>query len=236
MTRILFICHGNICRSPTAEYIMKDLVRRAGLEDEFEIASAATSTEELGNGVYPPARRMLAAHGIDCAAHRARQMRRDDYARFDLIISMDEENRWNLDRFYAGDPEGKIHNLLDYAGRPGEAVDDPWYTRDFQRAWDDIHAGCVGLLDALTGTVTFDLSACRDRAGLYSVLRGKMAWEDWYGENLDALWDILTEPEHKGKRFRIIPPDEGADADVREYAAKMKNVFRLAGVLAEQEA
>ena len=116
MTRILFICHGNICRSPTAEYIMKDLVRRAGLEDEFEIASAATSTEELGNCVYPPARRMLAAHGIDCAAHRARQMRRDDYARFDLIISMDEENRWNLDRFYAGDPRGRYTTSLTTPG------------------------------------------------------------------------------------------------------------------------
>lgn len=233
MTRILFICHGNICRSPTAEYIMKNLVHRAGLEDEFNIASAATSAEALGSGVYPPARRILAAHGIDCSAHRAHQMRRDDYARFDLIISMDEENRRNLDCFYAGDPEGKIHNLLDYAGRAGEAVADPWYTRDFQRAWDDIHAGCTGLLDTLAGTVTLDFSACRDREGLYAVLRGKLPWEDWYGENLDALWDILTAQTHERRRFRIITPDEGANADVREYATKMKNVFRRAGALAE---
>ena len=213
---------------------MKDLVRRAGLEDEFYIASAATSTEELGNGVYPPARRLLAAHGIDCSAHRARQMRRDDYERFDLIVSMDEENRRNLDRFYSGDPESKIHNLLDYAGRAGEAVADPWYTRDFQRAWDDIHAGCTGLLDTLTGTVTLDFSACRDRAGLYAVLRGKLPWGDWYGENLDALWDILTAQTHEHRRFRIIPPDESAGADVREYAEKAENVFRLADALAGQ--
>ena len=233
MTRILFICHGNICRSPTAEYIMKDLVCRAGLKEEFEIASAATSSEELGNCVYPPARRMLAAHGIDCSAHRARQMRRDDYAHFDIIISMDKENRRNLDRFFAGDPENKIHNLLDYAGRAGEEVADPWYTRDFQRAWDDIYAGCSGLLDTLTDTVTLDFSSCRDRTEMYAVLRNKMQWQDWYGENLDALWDILTGLEHKGKRFRIITPGESAGADVSAYAEKMKNVFRRAGALAE---
>ena len=145
MTRILFICHGNICRSPTAEYIMKDLVCRAGLKEEFEIASAATSSEELGNCVYPPARRMLAAHGIDCSAHRARQMRRDDYAHFDIIISMDKENRRNLDRFFAGDPENKIHKLLEYTNRGGD-IADPWYTGNFDETYRDVSEGCEGLL------------------------------------------------------------------------------------------
>ena len=145
------------------------------MEAAFEIASAATSSEELGNGVYPPSRRMLEAHGISCAGKTARRIRPDDYAHYDLIIGMDEENRRNLDRFYNGDPDGKIHDLLDYAGRPGEAVSDPWYTRDFQRAWDDIYAGCTGLFDALCGAVTLDMSACRTRKELYAVLRRAMA-------------------------------------------------------------
>lgn len=233
MTKLLFICHGNICRSPTAEYIMKKLVADAGLEREFEIASAATSTEELGNGVYPPARRMLAAHGIDCAAHRARQMRKSDYEHYDLIISMDEENRRNLARFFAPDSERKLHNLLDYAGRVGEEIDDPWYTRDFDRAWADIYAGCAGLLTALTGAVTLDFAPCRDRASLYAELRRKMAWQDWYGENLDALWDILTGLPHEGTRFRVILPTADADEDTRRYAERIKEILRRANALAE---
>ena len=233
MTKILFVCHGNICRSPTAEFIMKDIVKKAGMEAAFEIASAATSSEELGNGVYPPSRRMLEAHGISCAGKTARRIRPDDYAHYDLIIGMDEENRRNLDRFYNGDPDGKIHDLLDYAGRPGEAVSDPWYTRDFQRAWDDIYAGCTGLFDALCGAVTLDISACRTRKELYAVLRRAMTWEDWYGENLDALWDVLTGPPHTGKRFSFILPDEGAAPSLRGYAERMREVFRRAGALAE---
>lgn len=232
MTRILFICHGNICRSPTAEYIMKDLVKRAGLESEFEIASAATSTEELGSGVYPPARKMLAAHGIDCAEKRARQMRKSDYQQYDLIISMDEENRWNLARFYAPDSERKLHNLLDYAGRVGEEVADPWYTRDFQRAWDDIYAGCVGLLDALTDSVTLDFGACVDRAEIYAVLKAKLPWQSWYGENLDALWDVLTEPASRAEKYRILPP-RVEDVPLLAYTERMMGVFRRAGALAE---
>ena len=126
MTKILFVCHGNICRSPTAEFIMKDIVKKAGMEAAFEIASAATSSEELGNGVYPPSRRMLEAHGISCAGKTARRIRPGDYAHYDLIIGMDEENRRSLDRFYNGAPDGTIHDLLDYAVRPGEADSDPW--------------------------------------------------------------------------------------------------------------
>ena len=233
MTKILFVCHGNICRSPTAEFIMKDIVKKAGMEAAFEIASAATSSEELGNGVYPPSRRMLEAHGISCAGKTARRICPGDYAHYDLIIGMDEENRRNLDRLYNGDPDGKIHDLLDYAGRPGEAVSDPWYTRDFQRAWDDIYAGCAGLFDALCGAVTLDMSACRTRKELYAVLRRAMAWEDWYGENLDALWDVLTGLPHTGRRFSFILPDEGAAPSLRGYAERMKEVFRRAGALAE---
>ena len=148
MTRILFVCHGNICRSPMAEFIMKDLVKKAGLEDRFQIASAATSTEETGCPVYPPARRKLAEHGIGCAGKTARQLTRSDYAGYGLLIGMDRANIRNMNRICGGDPEGKIHPLLEYAGRPGE-VDDPWYTGDFETAYQDILAGCRGLLAVL---------------------------------------------------------------------------------------
>ena len=113
MTKILFVCHGNICRSPMAEFIMKDLVRKAGLEDRFQIASAATSTEELGNPVYPPARRKLAEHGLSCAGKTSRQLRREDYAAWDLLLGMDRANLRNMNRLCGGDPEGKIHALLE---------------------------------------------------------------------------------------------------------------------------
>ena len=115
MIKILFICHGNICRSPMAEYVMKDLVKKAGLEDEFQIASAATSREELGNPVYPPARRKLAEHGIGCAGHAARQLVRADYDRWDLLIGMDGANLRNMRRLFDGDAEGKCSLLLDHA-------------------------------------------------------------------------------------------------------------------------
>ena len=149
MHKILFVCHGNICRSPMAEFVMKDLVRKAGREAEFEIASAATSTEELGNPVYPPARRKLAEHGIGCAGKTARQLRRSDYDAYDLLIGMDDENLWNMRRLCGGDPEGKIRLLLDDTDRPGP-VADPWYTRDFEATWRDVEAGCRALLERLT--------------------------------------------------------------------------------------
>ena len=113
MKKILFVCHGNICRSPMAEFVMKDLVRKAGLESQYYIESAATSTEELGNEVYPPAKRKLAEHGILCKGKTARQMTRNDYNRFDLLIGMDDWNIRNMKRICGGDPEGKIHKLLD---------------------------------------------------------------------------------------------------------------------------
>ena len=148
MTRILFICHGNICRSPMAEFVMKDMVEKAGLAHEFSIASAATSTEELGNPVYPPARRKLAEHGIGCAGHAARRMTRRDYEAYDLLIGMDSANIRNMRRMYQDDPDGKIHLLLDFAGLHRD-VADPWYTGDFEATWQDVNAGCRGLLDRL---------------------------------------------------------------------------------------
>ena len=148
MHRVLFVCHGNICRSPMAEFVMKDLVRKAGADTEFFIASAATSTEEIGNPVYPPARRKLAEHGIGCAGKTARQLRREDYDRFDLLIGMDGANLRNMRRICGGNPEGKLSLLLDWAGRSGD-VADPWYTGDFEATWQDVLAGCQGLLDAL---------------------------------------------------------------------------------------
>lgn len=148
MKRILFVCHGNICRSPMAEFVMKDIVEKAGLQNEFHIESAATSTEEIGNSVYPPARRKLAEHGISCEGKTARQMQRADYDRYDLLIGMDEWNIRNMNAICGGDPEEKIHKLLDYTDRKG-GVADPWYTGDFDATWRDVTEGCQRLLDTL---------------------------------------------------------------------------------------
>ncbi len=149
MTRILFICHGNICRSPMAEFVMKDLVKKAGLESRFQIESAATSTEEICNPVYPSARRKLAEHGIDCTGKTARQLTSRDYEWYDLLIGMDRANLRNMHRICGGDPDGKLHLLMDFTDRPGE-VADPWYTGDFETTWQDVLAGCIGLLEQLT--------------------------------------------------------------------------------------
>lgn len=148
MVKILFVCHGNICRSPMAEFVMKDLVKKAGLKSQFHIESAATSTEEIGNPVYPPARRKLAEHGIGSDGHAARQLRSEDYGRFDLLIGMDKANLRNIHRICGGDFDGKIHLLMEFTDRPGD-VADPWYTDDFEATWRDVLAGCQGLLDAL---------------------------------------------------------------------------------------
>lgn len=132
-----------------AEFAMKRLVQEAGLADRFQIASAATSTEEIGNPVYPPARRKLAEHGISCAGKTSRQMVRADYRDYDLLIGMDRANLRSMYRICGGDPEGKIRLLLDYAGRPAQEVADPWYTGDFDAAWNDVLSGCRGLLKTL---------------------------------------------------------------------------------------
>ena len=157
MVKILFVCHGNICRSPMGEFVMKDLVQKAGLPNEFHIESAATSTEEIGNSVYPPARRKLAEHGISCAGKTARQLRRDDYAKWDYLVGMDEANRRNINRICGGDPEGKISLLLDHTSQPRE-VADPWYTGDFERTWQDVLEGCTALLEEI-----------REKEGILSV-------------------------------------------------------------------
>ena len=148
MTRILFLCHGNICRSPMSEFVMKDLVKKVGLESKFHIESAATSTEEIGNPVYPPARRKLAEHGISCDGKTARRLRPEDAREYDLLIGMDQANLRNMRRI-CGDVPGKMRLLMDGTDRPGE-VADPWYTRDFEATWRDVEEGCRKLLESLT--------------------------------------------------------------------------------------
>ena len=144
MTKILFICHGNICRSPMAEFIFKDLVRKAGREGAYAVASAATSREEIGNDMYPPAKRCLRGHGIPFTPRAARQVTIADYDEYDLLIIMDALNRRNLNRILPDDPAGKVHTLLSFTGRDG-VIDDPWYTDDFETAYRDIRRGCEAL-------------------------------------------------------------------------------------------
>ena len=145
MKKIIFVCLGNICRSPMAEFVMKDVVAKAGLSHEFEIASAATSTYEIGNPVYPPARQKLAENGIDCKGKTARQITKRDYDYYDYIVAMDQSNIRNLKNMLSNDPQGKISLLMDYTSRPAD-VADPWYTGDFQATWDDVSEGCKALL------------------------------------------------------------------------------------------
>ena len=150
MTKILFICHGNICRSPMAEFICKDLVIKQGREKDFFIASCATSEEEIWNGVgnpvYPPARAELAKHGISCAGKRAVRLQKSDYDAYDLLVVMDNNNLRNAHRILGGDPQNKLHKLMDYTSRGGD-VADPWYTDRFDIAYGDILDGCTGLLE-----------------------------------------------------------------------------------------
>lgn len=159
MIRILFVCHGNICRSPMAEFVLKDIVKRRGLEDSFYIESAATSTEEIwhgvGNPVYPPARAKLREHGIGTddnelgvSEKRARQTVKSDYDKFDYIIGMDSANIRNMQMIYGGDPENKIYKMLDFTERTGD-VADPWYTGRFDATWRDVYEGCMGFLDKI---------------------------------------------------------------------------------------
>ena len=148
MVKILFICHGNICRSPMAEFILKDLVRKAGCAAEVRIASAATSREELGSPIYPPAQRQLRAHAVPFDDHQARQMTRADYDAYDLLVGMDGSNLAGMRRICGGDPDGKLRLLMAYTGAARD-VADPWYTGDFDAAWRDIESGCRALLDAL---------------------------------------------------------------------------------------
>lgn len=152
MIKIMFVCHGNICRSPMAEFILKNMVKKKGLQENFAICSSATSTEEIWNGVgnpvYPPARAVLESHGIDPAGKRAVQLNKSDYEKYDLFIGMDSANVRNMRRIFGGDSKGKIHKLMEYTHSTAD-VSDPWYARDFDRCYNDIYKGCKALLKSL---------------------------------------------------------------------------------------
>lgn len=148
MTRILFVCHGNICRSTMAQFVMEELARRSGREGEFLVDSAATSSEELGNPPHHGTVAKLRAEGIPVGRHRARRVTRDEYPDWDHIVYMDAENARGLSRILGGDPDGKVSRLLDWTSRPGD-VADPWYTGDFDATYRDVLEGCEALLAAL---------------------------------------------------------------------------------------
>ena len=148
MIKILFICHGNICRSPMAEFCLRDILKKANASAGVDISSAATSAEEIGNPVYPPARRKLLEHGIDPSGKTARQITRSDYEKYDIIVAMERFNLRNMERFFGNDPKAKIRLLMDYTDTPGD-VADPWYTGDFTEAWNDIEKGCRAMAERI---------------------------------------------------------------------------------------
>ena len=148
MLRILFVCHGNICRSAAAEMVMKQMAREQGRRD-LQIASAAATREEIGNDIYPPMKKALAAAGYQCERHAARQTTRAEYSQWDYIVGMDDENMWDMRHIYGGDPDGKLSMLLDWAGKPGQEIDDPWYTRDFGGVLKQIEEGVAGLMRSI---------------------------------------------------------------------------------------
>lgn len=153
MKKIMFVCHGNICRSPMAEFIFRDMLEKKGKGNEFSVSSCATSTEEISNGignpVYPPAKEELRKHGLSCEGKRAVQLKKSDYDKYDLFIAMDSMNIRNIGKIFGKDPEGKVHKLMDYTDRKGNDVADPWYSGRFDVAFRDIYEGCEGLLATL---------------------------------------------------------------------------------------
>lgn len=149
MHRILFVCHGNICRSPMAEFVMKEIVRAAGKSAEFQIESAATSLEEIGNDTHYGTRQILDMHKIPYTRRAARRLTKADYDKYDLLIGMDDENMYYMERILGGDPQNKIHKLLEFCGSARE-VADPWYTGNFTETYADVDAGCRALFEKLT--------------------------------------------------------------------------------------
>lgn len=144
MFKIMFVCHGNICRSPMAEFVFRDIVKRHGRESDFLIKSSATSNEEIGNPVHYGTVRKLSQFGISCAGKYAVRLTREDYAGYDLFVGMDSYNIVNMLKIFGSDPDGKIHSMLEYVGSDGD-VADPWYTGDFDKTYDDIKRGCEAL-------------------------------------------------------------------------------------------
>ncbi len=155
MISILFVCHGNICRSPMAEFVMKDLVMRKGLQDSYRIESCATSSEELGKDMYPPAKAELDRRGVPYTRRAARRMTPSDYSRYDLIVAMDSQNLRNMRPFVGNDPDGKVSLLLSHAGED-RGVADPWYTGDFSTTYRDVLRGCEGILRETSGDMLGD--------------------------------------------------------------------------------
>ena len=148
MIKILFVCHGSICRSPMAKYVLQDMVDKRGIADDFYIDCAAMTYEEIGNPVYPPVRQVLNSKGINCDGYAARHITQSDYRDYDYIIGMDAENMRDLKYEFPSDPEDKIYRLLDFTDRPRD-IDDPWYTRKFDLCYEDVLKGCQGLLNHL---------------------------------------------------------------------------------------
>ena len=152
MKRIMFVCHGNICRSPMAEFIFKDMLKKQGRDNDYIVTSSATSTEEIWNGignpVYPPAKAELLKHGITCDGKRAVQLKKSDYDKYDIFLAMDSMNMRNISRIFGADPLGKVHKLMDLTDSPGD-VADPWYSGRFDIAYKDIYEGCVALFKKL---------------------------------------------------------------------------------------
>ena len=246
-----------------AEFVFKKMAAESGRPEEFRVDSAATSSEEIWNGignpVYPPVRKLLSRKGIDCSGKWARKITAADYDDYDLLIGMDRANMRNLLHFYNNDPEGKIRNLLDFAGRIGEEVADPWYTEDFEAAYRDIYTGCEALYNQLIketdngetddmwlknlfkkkkaaeaaetkpepGVTVLDFSQAVCKADLFDELAKKLTWEDWYGKNLDALWDVLTGMPGNDDAYEIILPPE--DRQIRGYASAVAEIFKEAG-------